>query len=186
MPYFPYNVGNNVIAKIRITEAGGDYLGDKEAEFPDPQYIHAEPGDIGIIEYIDSDHEPTVRFKRTGTATVVGSHEIELDATIYSENFTGFEISFKLINDLPICRKGDKNCSCAKDITKNYQDELDTIEHKLSLEELSYDLSIYVSGKYVKYIATVWHTTKISQLSRKAIEDFFTKNRDYVQSVPKD
>jgi hypothetical protein len=183
MPSFPYNLGNTVIAKIRITEAGGDYLGDIEAEFPDPQYIHAEPGDVGIIEYIDSDHEPTVRFKKTGTATVVGPHEIELDTTIYSESYTMFEIAFKLINDNCVaCPRLINKCDCAR--LRNYEVEYDLVESKLASSGLTIETLEVCNSR--KYNATVHHESKSPQLSRKAIEDFFTNNRDYVQSVPKD
>jgi hypothetical protein len=69
-----FHVGQKVMATRRIVE--GDVAGDESAKFPDRAYIHAEDGDTGVVEHIDGDGEPTVRFDRTGTATVVGPDEI--------------------------------------------------------------------------------------------------------------
>lgn len=67
-------VGTRVKAGKQITEGGVD--GDESAKFPAPNYIHAKPGDLGTVESIDNDGDPTVRFDRTRTATIVGRHEI--------------------------------------------------------------------------------------------------------------
>ena len=86
---YPYSVGTVVCATKTITEAG-ELLGDSEATFwrdPDDHskgtngnYIHAVVGDIGKVEHIDDPKHPTptVRFARTGTATIVGPDEISL------------------------------------------------------------------------------------------------------------
>jgi hypothetical protein len=71
-----FRVGQSVKATRQITEAGGVIIGDEAAKFPDPAYIHANRGDSGIVEHIDGDGEPTVRFDRTRTATVVALAEI--------------------------------------------------------------------------------------------------------------
>lgn len=68
--------GQFVRATHTITEGGTGYQGRDAASFPQPEYIHARAGDIGRVELIDDD-TPTVRFERTGTATVVGDLEIE-------------------------------------------------------------------------------------------------------------
>jgi transcriptional regulator with XRE-family HTH domain len=62
-------------AKVTITESGGP--GDEEAEFPDPGYIHARPGDVGTVMYVDAEGIATVRFDASGTATIVHRDEIE-------------------------------------------------------------------------------------------------------------
>ena len=75
-------VGNTVRAIKRITEGGGKgNPGDPDAKFPDRNYIHAEPGELGTIEHLEEDKSgsyPTVRFKRTGTSTIVHDSEIEI------------------------------------------------------------------------------------------------------------
>lgn len=73
-----YTEGMRVVATRRVTE-GGDkhYKGDGSAAFPDPDYIHAERGDHGTVEYVDEDGYPTVFFDRTGTGTVVAHDEVE-------------------------------------------------------------------------------------------------------------
>lgn len=67
-------VGSRVVATCQITEGGGS--GDSNAKFPEPTYIHAEKNDRGTVETID-DGCYTVRFDRTGTATIVGETEID-------------------------------------------------------------------------------------------------------------
>ena len=77
-------IGDKVVAKEVITE-GGSNTPDPKARYPDYDYIHAEKGDVGIVEYIDDstiDHFgvalPTVRFEKTGTATIVHLDEIKV------------------------------------------------------------------------------------------------------------
>ena len=81
--------GDRVVATRIVTEGGCtcyfkgtecDCVFDRSAEFPDYDYIHAEEGEEGVIENIDDcngDLLPTVRFDRTGTATLVGWDEIK-------------------------------------------------------------------------------------------------------------
>jgi hypothetical protein len=89
-----YKVGQKVRALAEITEGGYGVPGDPSIEhppildrdpelayafkFPPPAWIHANPGDLGCVEYIDEDGVPTVRFCRTQTATIVGDEEIEV------------------------------------------------------------------------------------------------------------
>ena len=79
--------GDRVVATRIVTEGGCacenkcNCVIDRSAKFPDYDYIHAEEGEAGIIENIDDcngDLLPTVRFDRTGTATLVGWDEIKL------------------------------------------------------------------------------------------------------------
>ena len=86
-------VGDTVVATRTVTEGGCTCRKvctctvDPTAKFPDYNYIHAEKGDIGIVEYIDSSTIvnvgvalPTVRFEKTGTATMVSyNHNSLLD-----------------------------------------------------------------------------------------------------------
>lgn len=69
-------VGDRVVAEGRITEGGAGHPGKESAKFPDPHYIHAEEGDIGVVSGVNDDGLPTVRFERTGTATIVGWGEV--------------------------------------------------------------------------------------------------------------
>ena len=74
-PNAKWTVGDKVTATQMITE---DHLvADRTAKFPSPHYIHADSGDHGVIEYIDDDGCPTVRFYITGTSTIIGDHEIK-------------------------------------------------------------------------------------------------------------
>lgn len=89
-----YDVGQKVRALVEITEGGQGVPGDPSIErpqvldrypelayvskFPPPAWIHASPGDLGCVEYIDEDGMPTVRFCRTQTATIVADEEIEV------------------------------------------------------------------------------------------------------------
>ncbi len=66
-------VGTKVKAAKQITESGIE--GDPAALFPAGAYIHAEAGDEGTVVYVE-DGNPTVRFDRTGTATLVFNSEI--------------------------------------------------------------------------------------------------------------
>jgi hypothetical protein len=69
-------VGQRVRALVRVTEGG--IAGDKTAKFPAPSYIHAEPGDAGVVIDIHNDM-PTVRFDKTLTASLVAWSEITLE-----------------------------------------------------------------------------------------------------------
>lgn len=42
-----------------------------------PGWVHANPGDIGVVEHIDGDGSVTVRFTESGTATLILDGEIE-------------------------------------------------------------------------------------------------------------
>lgn len=66
-------VGQRVVANRTITE--GSTPPSPTAKFPHGGYVHAVEGDVGYVEGIDDDCA-TVRFERTGTATVVGDHEV--------------------------------------------------------------------------------------------------------------
>ncbi|GEM_PF-5524890 len=73
--------GQRVRATCQVTEGGGGGGGDPtkpfldEDGYPDPAYVHAEPGEEGVVESIDNG-DPFVRFDRTGTATIVSAGEI--------------------------------------------------------------------------------------------------------------
>ncbi len=69
-------VGDPVVALRNILEGGGS-PGNPNAVFPDPQYIHGAKGDRGEVIHIDQRGYPTVRFERTGTATIVDLNEID-------------------------------------------------------------------------------------------------------------
>lgn len=68
-------VGQRVIATQQIVE--GIPPGNPDAKFPAHDYIHAEKRDEGVVEHVDHDGTPTVRFARTGTATIVRPHEVK-------------------------------------------------------------------------------------------------------------
>jgi hypothetical protein len=73
-------VGQKVEALVVITEGGdaiGDTVGDPNAIFPSPYYIHALIGEHGVVEMVDCD-VATVRFDRTGTATIVSDEEVKV------------------------------------------------------------------------------------------------------------
>tara|TARA_R100000152_G_C6646971_1_gene89732 strand:- start:234 stop:473 length:240 start_codon:yes stop_codon:yes gene_type:complete len=72
--------GKKVVARVQITEGGGP-SNDPSAAFPDYDYIHAEKGELGTVENIDDcngEMLPTVRFDRTGTATLVNWDEVKI------------------------------------------------------------------------------------------------------------
>lgn len=71
-----YEVDDLVVARHEVTERGIGTVGDPDAEFPDPAYIHAVEGDRGTVVHINCDGYPTVRFERTGTATIVHPDEV--------------------------------------------------------------------------------------------------------------
>jgi hypothetical protein len=79
-----YEVGQNVIAVQTITE-DGESEGSREAEFPDGNYIHAVSGDMGEVLHLNEKNLPTVRFERTGTATLVGLDEINPLGKVHEE-----------------------------------------------------------------------------------------------------
>ena len=61
-------VGDLVITNTTIEEHGFHEKGQN--------WIHGKKGDIGIVEYVSYDGYPTVRFKKTGTASTVSIHEL--------------------------------------------------------------------------------------------------------------
>jgi len=72
-----------VLARKRVTEGGGDECpGDTKATFPDKNYIHAEPGDVGDVIHVTEKGVPTVRLKKTGTATIVDDDEVGPDFSV--------------------------------------------------------------------------------------------------------
>lgn len=62
------NVGDLVITTNAQEE--GDFMEKGQV------WIHAEKGDTGIVEYVSYDGYPTVRFKKSGTATLVAVYEL--------------------------------------------------------------------------------------------------------------
>lgn len=74
MSRYPYKEGTRVKALKNITESGKT-PGCKDAIFLEEDYIHALKGEMGTVEGVD-DNTPTVRFDKTGTATIVGPDEI--------------------------------------------------------------------------------------------------------------
>lgn len=73
-PLHDVSDGDPCIAMKQITESGG--AGDPDATFPQPGYIHAEKGDEGVVDGVDPACGVTVRFHRTGTATLVSMEEV--------------------------------------------------------------------------------------------------------------
>lgn len=74
---YPYFEGARVVALCTVTDSG--YApGDPEA--PENDTVAAEEGDTGTIELIDAGNHclPTVRFHKTGHATIVTEDEIAL------------------------------------------------------------------------------------------------------------
>ena len=69
--------GQKVCAVKPITEGGHGFEPDPAATFPSKHYTHALPGDYGVVAFVDATGNATVRFERTGTATVVGLDEVE-------------------------------------------------------------------------------------------------------------
>jgi len=72
--------GQLVTARCRIVE--DDVEPDADAGPCEPGWVHSEPGDLGrVIDaevFDDGACLPTVRFERTGTATLCGPREIAL------------------------------------------------------------------------------------------------------------
>ena len=79
-----YDIGQKVVATAVVTE-DGESEGSAEAEFPDGNYIHAVGGDLGEVLHLNADGLPTVRFDRTGTATLVGLDEIQPLGKVHEE-----------------------------------------------------------------------------------------------------
>ena len=103
-------VGDTVVATRTITDESCncilcDCLNLKEySELSDSEineridYIHAVKGDIGIVEYIDDSTIanvgvalPTIRFERTGTATMVSYNHNGLDDEIEKYDVWNFD-----------------------------------------------------------------------------------------------
>lgn len=72
-----YEKGDKVVARHEVTERGIGTIGDPDAAFPDAAYIHAVEGDRGTVVHVNVDGYPTVRFERTGTATIVHPDEVK-------------------------------------------------------------------------------------------------------------
>lgn len=70
-----FEIGGSVTAITTITESG-ILPGDPEAKMPAANYIHALPGDTGKVVHVDEEGYPTVKFDKTGTATVVSAGEL--------------------------------------------------------------------------------------------------------------
>lgn len=84
--YEKLQVGDNVVATCQITEDGkGDgnpaAIFDVNAEEVDGKYIHAEAGEMGEVIHANDNCPPTVRFERSGTATIVREEEIDIVET---------------------------------------------------------------------------------------------------------
>lgn len=60
--------GQRVRAKIRVYDLPGN---------PDPGPIHAEPGEEGVVVFVEKGFWPTVTFDRTRTSTCVTDEEVE-------------------------------------------------------------------------------------------------------------
>jgi len=79
-----YKVGMPVVALRDVTESGHEDLANHEISPPDtskgesfdPAYVHGAKGERGVIVGVDYGGEPTVRFERTGTATLVSHAEV--------------------------------------------------------------------------------------------------------------
>jgi len=73
-------LGSLVKAVKLITEYGDPSKANPKAKYPDPHYIHANIGDLGLVIRIDSDQDnrPVVRFRETKTAALCFLDEIEL------------------------------------------------------------------------------------------------------------
>lgn len=90
-----FYVGQTVRALEQIFEdTGGDCVPDLAAKRLEPGWIHAQPGELGVVEGVEEDwydyssgepvrlkesnHTPDVRFMRTGTATIVDGSSVEV------------------------------------------------------------------------------------------------------------
>lgn len=77
--------GTTAYARGRIVEGGHGFEGDPSVPFIDydgrlnPHYVHAEAGEEGYVEHITDDGVPQVRFRRTGTATLVSWPDISVE-----------------------------------------------------------------------------------------------------------
>lgn len=71
-----YQVAERVKATGVVTEGGLHCEGREDAVFPSPNYIHALEGEEGEVVHVGN-FGPTVRFDRTGTATMVHRSCIE-------------------------------------------------------------------------------------------------------------
>jgi hypothetical protein len=75
---FTVALHQRVVARVMITE--DDAEPDSSAGPCESGWTHCVDGDTGTVVYVDAtqEHLPTVRWDRTGTATICGLHEIEL------------------------------------------------------------------------------------------------------------
>ena len=70
-----HRVGDRVIALELITECGDGHVNPRAAPCH-PGWVHATVGDAGTVIHVTEDGDPTVRFERIGTATLVSDHEV--------------------------------------------------------------------------------------------------------------
>ena len=69
--------GMTVVAVTRITEGGRGCPGINGVDVDDENHIHAEPGDVGVVEEVNEDDDTLyVVFERTGTGTIVSAVEV--------------------------------------------------------------------------------------------------------------
>lgn len=69
-------VGTRVVANVEHITEGGEPP-DPLATYPKASYIHAVKGDLGTVIHVhERDGVATVRFDRTGTATIVFPVEV--------------------------------------------------------------------------------------------------------------
>ena len=72
-------VGERVVACKQLIE--GDVPANPDAAPCEDGWVHCEPGDEGVVlsvdDYSDGARLPTVRFERTGTATLCFPEEFE-------------------------------------------------------------------------------------------------------------
>lgn len=76
-PYPPSLTGTYVRALCTIIEGDSAKL-NPSAKRLEEGWVHAEPGDIGVVEYIDEEGYPTVHFFRVGSATVCMPDELQV------------------------------------------------------------------------------------------------------------
>lgn len=83
MRSYPFEVGMVVAATKQIIE--GDVPHNPEVKKCEDGWRHAHLGDTGVVEHISEEDVPTVRFKSSGTATIVLESEITYVADYWEQ-----------------------------------------------------------------------------------------------------